>query len=133
MGFWTAFIPGACPRNEFAAPGLGNSASALLGSFNPVVTTAEAVAESAGRIVKRLKALNAEIKEIRTEIARAVDRVGTMEGGQAVGILRSVPGIGAAVLAVILSEAFDSIRKADLQALRCYFGSCFKCSAKCFH
>ncbi len=27
------------PRNEFAAPGLGNSASALLGSFNPVVTT----------------------------------------------------------------------------------------------
>ena len=84
--------------------------------------TAEAVAESAGRIVKRLKAVNAEIKEIRTEIEQAVDRVGTMEGGQAVGILRSVPGIGATVLAVILSEAFDSIRKAELQALRCYFG-----------
>ena len=84
--------------------------------------TAEAVAESAGRIVRRLKALNAEIKEIRTEIEQAVDRVGTMEGGQAVGILRSVPGIGATVLAVILSEAFDSIRKAELQALRCYFG-----------
>ena len=84
--------------------------------------TAEAVAESAGRIVRRLKALNAEIKEIRTEIGRAVDRVGTMEGGQAVGILRSVPGIGATVLAVILSEAFDSVRKAELQALRCYFG-----------
>ena len=80
------------------------------------------VAESAGRIVKRLKALNAEIKEIRTEIEQAVDRVGTMDGGQAVGILRSVPGIGATVLAVILSEAFDSIRKAELQALRCYFG-----------
>ena len=31
-------------------------------------------------------------------------------------------GIGPAVLAVILSEAFDSIRKSDLQALRCYFG-----------
>ena len=72
--------------------------------------TAEAVAESAGRIVRRLKALNAEIKEVRTEIE------------QAVGILRSVPGIGPAVLAVILSEAFDSIRKAELQALRCYFG-----------
>ena len=84
--------------------------------------TAEAVAESAGRIVRRLKAVNAEIKEIRTEINQAVDRVGTMEGGQAVGILRSVPGIGAAVLAVILSEAFDSIRKAELQALRFYFG-----------
>ena len=84
--------------------------------------TAEAVAESAGRIVKRLKALNAEIKEIRTEIDQAVDRVGTMEGGQAVDILRSVPGIGATVLAVILSEAFDSIRKAELQASGCYFG-----------
>ena len=45
-----------------------------------------------------------------------------MEGGQAVDILRSVAGIGATVLAVILSEAFDSIRKAELQALRCYFG-----------
>ena len=45
-----------------------------------------------------------------------------MMGGQAVGILRSVPGIGATVLAVILSEAFDSVRKAELQALRCYFG-----------
>ena len=70
----------------------------------------------------RTQALNAEIKEIRTEIGRAVDRVGAMEGGQAVGILRSVPGIGATVLAVILSEAFDSVRKAELQALRCYFG-----------
>ncbi len=84
--------------------------------------TAEAVAESAGRIVRRLKVLNAEIKEVRTEIGQAVDRVGAMEGGQAVGILRSVPGIGPAVLAVILSEAFDSVRKAELQALRCYFG-----------
>ena len=73
-------------------------------------------------IVRRLKALNAEIKAIRTEIGRAVDRVGAMEGGQAVDILRSIPGIGATVLAVILSEAFDSIRKAELQALRCYFG-----------
>ena len=45
-----------------------------------------------------------------------------MEGGDAVEILQSVPGIGAAVLAVILSEAFDSVRRADLQALRCYFG-----------
>ena len=72
--------------------------------------TAEAVVESAGRIVRRLKALNAEIKEIRSEIE------------QAVGILRSIPGIGPAVLVVILSEVFDSIRKAELQALRCYFG-----------
>ena len=29
---------GHAPRNEFAAPGLGNFTSALLGSFNPVVT-----------------------------------------------------------------------------------------------
>ena len=79
-------------------------------------------AESAERIVRRLKTLNAENRDVRTEIDQAVDRVKTMEGGQAVGILRSVPGIGPAVLAVILFEAFDSIRNAELQALRCYFG-----------
>ena len=32
---------GHAPRNEFAAPELGNSASALLGSFHPVVTILE--------------------------------------------------------------------------------------------
>ncbi len=37
---------GACPRNKFAASGLGNSASALLGSFNPVVTAID------GKVVK---------------------------------------------------------------------------------
>ena len=37
-------------------------------------------------------------------------------------ILRSVPEIRPTVLAAILSEAFDSVRKADLQALKCYFG-----------
>ncbi len=109
-----------------AAPDLGRTwALDLRTSAEDVPTapgTAEAVAESAGRIVRRLKALNAEIKEIRSEIDQAVDRVGTMEGGQAAGILRSVPGIGPAVLAVILSEAFDSIRKAELQALKCCSG-----------
>ena len=84
--------------------------------------TVEAVADSAKRIVNRLKALNAEIKEIRTRIKEVLDRIKTMEGGQAVDILRSVPGIGPSVLAVILSEAFDSVRQADRHALRCYSG-----------
>ena len=34
----------------------------------------------------------------------------------------SNPCPGKAILAVIVSEAIDSVRKADLQALRCYFG-----------
>ena len=84
--------------------------------------TAEAVADSAGRLFRRLKALNAEIKDVQKKIKQLVDRIGTMEGGGAVDILRSVPGIGPGVLAVILSEAFDSVRRADRHALRCYFG-----------
>ena len=84
--------------------------------------TAEAVADSAGRLFRRLKALNAEIKDVQKKIKQLVDRIGTMEGGGAVDILRSVPGIGPGVLAVILSEAFDSVRRADRHAPGCYFG-----------
>ena len=81
--------------------------------------TVEAVAESVGRLFRRLKALNAEIKDVRKEIEKIVDRIGKMEGGSAVEILRSVPGIGSAVLAAVLSEACDSVRKADLHAPGC--------------
>ena len=81
--------------------------------------TVEAVAESVGRLFRRLKALNAEIKDVWKEIEKIVDRIGKMEGGSAVEILRSVPGIGSTVLAVILSEACDSVRKADLHAPGC--------------
>ena len=84
--------------------------------------TVEAVSEAARRIVKRIKNCNEEIKEIRSRIREAVGRIRAAEGGRAVEILESVPGIGATVLAVIVSEAFDSIRRADLRALRCYFG-----------
>ena len=73
-------------------------------------------------IVRRLKDVNAEIKDVRNRSREVLDRIKEAEGGRAVEILESVPGIGAAVLAVIVSEAFDSVRKADLQALRCYFG-----------
>ena len=84
--------------------------------------TVEAVAESAARIVRRLKDVNAEIKDVRNRSREVLDRIKEAEGGRVVEILESVPGIGATVLAVIVSEAFDSVRKADLQALRCYFG-----------
>ena len=81
--------------------------------------TVEAVAESIGKLFRRLKTLNAEIKDVRNEIEKIVDRIEKMEGGSAVEILRSVPGIGSTVLAVILSEACDSVRKADLHAPGC--------------
>ena len=78
--------------------------------------TVEAVAESAARIVRRLKDAAAEIKDVRNRSREVLDRIKEAEGGRAVEILESVPGIGAAVLAVIVSEAFDSLQKADLQA-----------------
>ena len=84
--------------------------------------TVEAIAKSTGRLFAKLKAVNAEIKDVRSEIDQITDRIEEMESGNAVEILRSVPGIGAAVLAVILSEAFNSVRRADLQAPGCRSG-----------
>ena len=97
--------------------------AALRGTPVPTAPgTVEAVADSAGRIVRKLKALNAEIKDVRNKIEKVRNRIKEREGGQAVDILRSVPGIGAAVPVVILSEAFDSVRRADLHAPGCDFG-----------
>ena len=84
--------------------------------------TVEAVSADAGRIVMRLKAVNDEIKDVQNRIEEVIGQIEKMDGGKTVEILRSVPGIGTTVLAVILSEAFDSVRKADLHALRCDFG-----------
>ena len=102
------------------------SAESVLATLRgkPVPTapgTVEAVADSAGRIVRKLKALNAEIKDVRNKIEKVHNRIKEMEGGQTVDILRSVPGIGATVLTIILSEAFDSVRRADLHAPGCDF------------
>ena len=65
---------------------------------------------------------DAEIKDVRNRSKEVLSRIKEAEGGRAVEILESALGIGAAVLAVIVSEAFDSVRKADLQALRCCSG-----------
>ena len=88
----------------------------------PAPGTVKTVSEAAGRIVSRLKACNEEIKEIRSRIREAVGGTRSAEGGRAIEILKSVPGIGTTILAVIISEDFDSIRRADVRALRCYFG-----------
>ena len=109
-----------------AAPDLGTDWALRLWELAPTPDRARRVrkasVEAAGRIVKRIKDCNEEIKEIRSWIREAVGRIRAAEGGRAVEILESVPGIGATVLAVIVSEAFDIIRRADLRALRCYFG-----------
>ena len=75
--------------------------------------TVEAVSESAGRIVRKLNAVNTEIKDVQDKIKEVVDQIKEAEDRCAVDILQSVPGIGATVLAVILSKAFDSVRLAD--------------------
>lgn len=84
--------------------------------------TVEAVYEAASRIVGRLEAADAEIKDVRKSASEAVGRIKKAEDGSAVEILESVPGIGAAVLAAVLSEAFDRVRKADLHASGCCSG-----------
>ena len=53
-----------------------------------------------------------------SSIQKAVDPINEMESGQAVEVLMSIPSFGAAVLAVIFSEAFDSASSANFRALR---------------
>ena len=55
MGFWTAFVPGGghAPRNEFAAPELGNFTLALLGSFHLAVTASDGMSSADRMRVRR--------------------------------------------------------------------------------
>ena len=88
--------------------------------------TAEAASAHIGRLAKRLKLVNQQLKEVDRQLDDLSARLGPAtddEAGQKseqrdVTILRSLPGLGRTVAATLLSEASEPLRRRDYHALR---------------
>lgn len=81
-------------------------------------------------VAKRLQLVNREIASADDRLDRLTARLvetGETEPGQTseqhdVTILRTLPGVGRIVVATLLAEAYEALRRRDYQALRCLSG-----------
>ncbi len=88
--------------------------------------TRQASSQSIKRIIQRLRLVARQLKEVNAAIDQLLEGLDEdPEGGgqRDAEILRSIPGVGRIVLATLLSEAHDPIRRRDVAALRALSGS----------
>jgi transposase len=82
-------------------------------------------------VVKRLDLVNRELAEANRHLDRLIERLagetddtpGQILKQRDAAILRSSPGVGRTVLAALLAEAPDALRRRDYHALRCLAGT----------
>jgi len=92
--------------------------------------TVSAAKDHLESVAKRLQLVNREIAGADDRLDRLTARLsdaGNTEPGQTceqhdVTILRSLPGVGRIVVATLLAEAYEALRRRDYQALRCLSG-----------
>jgi transposase len=100
----------------------------------PAITVAAGTTEAAvahvKAVAKRLELVNRQIAEADDRLDRLTERLAGAEAGDTgqngeqrdLTILRSLPGVGRIVLATLLAEAWDALRRRDYHALRCLCG-----------
>ena len=79
-------------------------------------------------IVERMKVVNRQLGEIKDSIGKVIETMDSKlnaEGEEPtdIEILRSIPGVGDIVLATLIAESWDLIRRRDRRALRCLGGT----------
>ena len=92
--------------------------------------TTEAAVAHVASLAERLAVVQRQLRDIGRETERLIQawdqRCQSASGSSAprrdVAILASLPGVGRIVLATLLSEAFDPLRRRDYAALRCLCG-----------
>ena len=89
--------------------------------------TTESCVNHIRSIIERMKVVNCQLKETENSIGEAIEAMNSKlktedRGPTDIEILRSIPGVGDVVLATLLGEAWDLIRRRDRKALRCLGG-----------
>lgn len=89
---------------------------------------AEAACEHVLLLLPQVKLLDEQLREVGNRIKRLLDAMtetmtGTDQPPCDAGLILSIPGIGPAVAAALLTEASRPIRERDYEALRCYAGT----------
>ncbi|MYE61645.1 MAG: IS110 family transposase [Candidatus Dadabacteria bacterium] len=80
------------------------------------------------KIIERMKVIDRQIKETEDSIKQIVETMNLKlktegQGPTDIEILISIPGVGHVVLATLIAEAWDLIRRRDREALRCLGGT----------
>ena len=96
-------------------------------AMNVSKATAECCVWHIKTIIERMKVIDRQLKETEDSIGKVIETMNSKlktegEGPTDIEILRSVPGVGPVVLATLIAEAWDLIRRRDLNALRCLGG-----------
>jgi transposase len=101
----------------------------------PAITVAAGTVEAATAhikvLAKQLELVNRQISEAERQVDSLTDRLAGSEAGEPgqkveqrdVTILRSLPGLGRTVLASLLTEGTEPLRRRDYHSLRCLCGS----------
>ncbi len=90
--------------------------------------TAQAASAHLRLVFAQLDLIGTQITEAHQQIDRLIATLAESEdptgiaAQRDVDILRSLPGVGRTVLATLLAEAYDPLRRRDYQALRCVSG-----------
>ncbi len=89
---------------------------------------AEAASEHVLFLLPQLKLLEEQVREVGNRIKRLLSAMveKTAGAGQPpcdAGLILSIPGVGPAVAATLLTEASRPIRERDYESLRCYAGT----------
>ena len=78
-------------------------------------------------VVERMKVVDRQLVETKDSIREVIETMNEKlkaegEGATDIEILKSIPGMGDTVLATLIGEAWDLIRRRDIKALRCLGG-----------
>ena len=95
------------------------------GTTEAAVAHLEVVFSQLAVVTGQLARAYREIDRLTAALARSAaspDEAPGMQGQRDVEILSSLPGVGRIVLATLLAEAHDPLRRRDYQALRCLSG-----------
>ena len=89
---------------------------------------AEAASEHVQFLLPQLKLLEEQVREVGSRIKRLLSAMvetnaGTDQPPCDAGLVLSIPGVGPAVAATLLTEASRPIRERDYETLRCYAGT----------
>ena len=89
---------------------------------------AEAASEHVQLLLPQVKLLEQQLREVSNRIKNLLAvmieaNAGTDQPPCDAGLVLSIPGIGPAVAAALLTEAARTIRERDYEALRCYAGT----------
>ena len=90
--------------------------------------TVESCVEHVRTIVERMKVADRQLKETKDSIRKVIETIDSRQRAEGGGptdieILRSIPGVGDVVLATLIAEAWDLVRRRDHKALRCLGGT----------